>query len=75
MKTMEGKMFELDVDKNDRKAMLYVNEKKQDEKGPAYTGWLCLDGEKYRIAGWLVYTKTGKKCLQIKVNDWDFEKK
>lgn len=46
---------------------LFVNERKEAEQQPDYTGTLFLGGQHYQIAGWKKSSKAGKKYLSLSV--------
>lgn len=58
---------------NTNSGALFANADKRSEKAPDYTGTMNFEGKEVRLAGWIRESKTGKKFLSIKVDD--FKKK
>jgi uncharacterized protein (DUF736 family) len=56
---------------------LFINDNKENENQPDYTGKVNVEGTEHRIAGWKKTSKAGNTYLSLKVSDMttDFEKK
>ncbi len=52
----------MEVDLNEKQAIVFQNKKKQNDKQPDKRGWFKLDGKVYEISLW---TKTGKSGVQF----------
>ena len=63
-------------DKYDNSGVLFVNDRKEKENQPDYTGNIVLNGEKKRLAGWKRTSKSdpSKTFLSVSVSDF-LEKK
>ena len=56
----------------DNSGVLFVNDRKDKENQPDYTGNIVLNGEKKRLAGWKKTSKSdpSKTFLSISVSDY-----
>ena len=56
----------------DNSGVLFVNDRKEKENQPDYTGNIVLNGEKKRLAGWKKTSKSdpSKTFLSISVSDF-----
>ena len=52
---------------NTNRGVLFLNEKKEKENQPDYTGTLDVDGVAYRLAGWQKESKTGVTYFSLSV--------
>lgn len=53
---------------NEMSGVLFKVREKRSEKAPDYTGKVQVDGEEYRLAGWIRTGKSGAKFLSLKVS-------
>ncbi len=56
-------------EQKDGTGVLFVNDKKETEKQPNYTGNIMIDGTKYRLAAWLKSGNKGK-YLSLCISDF-----
>ena len=56
----------------DNSGVLFVNDRKEKENQPDYTGNIVLNGEKKRLAGWKKTSKSdpSKTLLSVAVSDY-----
>ena len=56
----------------DNSGVLFVNDRKEKENQPDYTGNIVLNGEKKRLAGWKKTSKSdpSKTFLSVSVSDF-----
>jgi uncharacterized protein (DUF736 family) len=56
----------------DNSGVLFVNDRKEKENQPDYTGNIVLNGEKKRLAGWKKTSKSdpSKTFLSVAVSDY-----
>lgn len=56
----------------DNSGVLFVNDRKEKENQPDYTGNITMNGEKKRLAGWKKTSKSdpSKTFLSISVSDF-----
>lgn len=47
---------------------LFVNEKKETEKHPDFSGSILVSGKKFFLAGWKKKTKDGRTWLSLQAN-------
>jgi uncharacterized protein (DUF736 family) len=55
---------------NTDSGILYINEKKEKDTQPDYTGKVNQDGRDRRLAGWKKVDKNGKSYLSLQVSDF-----
>lgn len=53
---------------NTNRGVLYKNES-DNEKAPAYTGKINVDGNDYQLAAWIMTSKLGNKFMSLKVSE------
>ena len=49
---------------------LFTNDKKKDDKHPDYTGKAMIGGKLMNIASWINESKSGKKYMSLKFDDY-----
>ena len=54
---------------NTNTGALFKNLKKKNDKAPAYTGKIDVEGKEYRIAAWLKKTKDGDTFMSLKIEE------
>lgn len=53
------------------KGMLFINDKKGNEKAPDYKGKLDVNGKTYNLSGWVNTSKqNGTKYLSLSINEF-----
>lgn len=53
----------------DNSGALFVNDKKENDKQPDFTGNITVNGVKSRIAGWKKTSESGKNFIAIRVSE------
>lgn len=51
------------------RATLFINEKKENEKHPDWSGTLNVQGKEYWISGWKKVSKGGKPFLSLSIRE------
>ena len=50
---------------NEKKGVLFKNEKKQKETDPLYTGSITIEGVEYWLSSWVNTSKNGKSYMSL----------
>jgi hypothetical protein len=59
------------IQKDGEGSLFIVDPERKVPRGPDWTGSFTLDGQKYRLAGWIQKGKNGKAdWLSLKVQPW-----
>jgi len=53
---------------NTNRGVLFVNNRKENENQPDYTGNINVDGVEYWLSGWKKKSKSGSSFLSVSVN-------
>ena len=59
----------------DNSGVLFVNDRKEKENQPDYTGNIVLNGEKKRLAGWKKTSKSDPSMTFLSISVSDFQEK
>jgi uncharacterized protein (DUF736 family) len=54
---------------NTNRGSLFIQENKQTEKSPDFSGNLNVEGKEYRLSAWKRTSKTGKKFLSVSISE------
>jgi len=54
---------------NTNRGSLFIQENKQTEKSPDFSGNLNVEGKEYRLSAWKKTSKTGKKFLSVSISE------
>ena len=54
---------------NTNRATIFINEKKENEKHPDWSGTLNVEGKEYWISGWKKVSKGGKPFLSLSIRE------
>jgi len=55
----------------DNNGSLFVNDKKEKDSQPDYTGSINIAGKLYRISAWDNKAQTGKKYFGLKISEFE----
>tara|TARA_R100000008_G_C3545597_1_gene147357 strand:- start:564 stop:845 length:282 start_codon:yes stop_codon:yes gene_type:complete len=58
----------------EKQGKLWVNDNKETDKQPDFTGSVVLEGVKYSLAAWSNMTEGGKKYLGVRISEWQDKK-
>lgn len=56
-------------DRPDMTGVLFVNDRKERDNQPDYTGRLTMNGQDWRIAGWKKTSNSGSTYLSLKISE------
>jgi uncharacterized protein (DUF736 family) len=54
---------------NTNRGSLFINDRKEKDTQPDYTGTINVDGRDLRLSGWKRESKQGKKYLSLSVSE------
>jgi hypothetical protein len=54
---------------NEGRGVLFVNDRKANDRQPDYKGKIQLDGIEYELAGWLRTSKAGNQFISVSLGD------